>query len=290
MKLKPYDPDSELNIHLGGKAKVSRTASLNQGWSGSHTAQRLVPCPTLYSQQSIVVVEFVKAGSMQSGRATKLTEHTRYLQKEQQKNMGQGTVLEAGEEQGQNKSAQPRAELFNAEHDKIRSHMDMAEERSRLGPSETERKEALKKEMDRTPEVQWTRERHHFRFVVSPDNSHKIDMRTHVRSLMKEIERDQGTKLQWYAVIHRDTEHVHAHVVLRGRRDDGHNLFLDRAYIKEGIRHRSQDLATKELGLRRRDKDVIEQEQLMEKRQRDPLKEETRSREKLRDAGPEISR
>ncbi len=54
----------------------------------------------------------------------------------------------------------------------------------------------------------------------------------------------------WAAVNHYDTEHPHAHVVIRGVDRDGQELRLDRAYISNGLRWRAQELATQELGPR----------------------------------------
>ena len=50
------------------------------------------------------------------------------------------------------------------------------------------------------------------------------------------MEKDLGTRLEWVAVSHFNTEHPHTHVALRGVRDDGSVLDLPRDYIKSGIR------------------------------------------------------
>jgi len=47
-----------------------------------------------------------------------------------------------------------------------------------------------------------------------------------------------------------DTEHPHAHVVLRGVDRDGREVRLARAYISNGLRIRAQEIATEELGPR----------------------------------------
>ncbi|HEV3189557.1 MAG TPA: DUF3363 domain-containing protein, partial [Polyangiaceae bacterium] len=49
---------------------------------------------------------------------------------------------------------------------------------------------------------------------------------------------------------HYDTEHPHAHLIVRGVDRDGRELRLDRAYISNGLRSRAQELATEELGPR----------------------------------------
>jgi type IV secretory pathway VirD2 relaxase len=136
--------------------------------------------------------------------------------------------------------------------------------------------------------MKWAGDRHHFRLIVSPRNGRDMDMVQHVRDLMAEAGKDQGTKLDWRAVIHRDTEHVHAQIVIRGKRDDGRTLYLDRAYISQGLRHRSQELATKELGLRHRDREMVQAERVMEQERRLKLREVTKAQSKGHDLTPSI--
>jgi type IV secretory pathway VirD2 relaxase len=94
-------------------------------------------------------------------------------------------------------------------------------------------------------------DRHHFRFIVSPDDALEMtDLKTFTRDLMVQMEKDLGTKLDWVAVDHWNTEHPHVHVIVRGRADDGSDLVIARDYIKEGMRNRAQDLITQELGPR----------------------------------------
>lgn len=99
-------------------------------------------------------------------------------------------------------------------------------------------------------------DRHHFRFIVSPDDALEIaDLRTFTRDLVNHMEQDLGTRLDWVAVDHWNTEHPHIHLIVRGVRDDGENLVIARDYIKEGMRDRARDLITQELGPRT-DRDI----------------------------------
>jgi hypothetical protein len=67
-------------------------------------------------------------------------------------------------------------------------------------------------------------DRHHFRFIVSPDDAEQLsDLKGFTRDLMAQAERDLGTKLGWFAVDHWNTEHPHIHVIVRGVGDDGHS-------------------------------------------------------------------
>ena len=70
------------------------------------------------------------------------------------------------------------------------------------------------------------------------------------RDLAGQMEMDLGTRLDWVAVDHWNTEHPHIHLIVRGVRDDGQDLVIARAYIKEGMRDRARDLITQELGPR----------------------------------------
>ncbi|MGL4442581.1 MAG: relaxase/mobilization nuclease domain-containing protein, partial [Alsobacter sp.] len=94
-------------------------------------------------------------------------------------------------------------------------------------------------------------DRHHFRFIVSPDDAVEMsDLKTFARDLVGQMEKDLGTKLEWVAVDHWNTEHPHVHLIVRGVREDGENLVISRDYIKEGMRDRARDLITQELGPR----------------------------------------
>ena len=93
-------------------------------------------------------------------------------------------------------------------------------------------------------------ERHQFRFIVSPEDAGELDLTVYVRRLMTRIEHDLGRKIEWAAVNHYDTDHPHAHVVVRGVDRDGHELRFERGYISSGIRWSAQELATQELGPR----------------------------------------
>lgn len=94
-------------------------------------------------------------------------------------------------------------------------------------------------------------DRHHFRFIVSPDDAVEMaHLKTFARDLVGQMEKDLGTKLDWVAVDHWNTEHPHVHLIVRGVREDGENLVISRDYIKEGMRDRARDLITQELGPR----------------------------------------
>jgi type IV secretory pathway VirD2 relaxase len=94
-------------------------------------------------------------------------------------------------------------------------------------------------------------DRHHFRFIVSPEDAAEMaDLRAFARELMADAERDLGTKLDWIAVDHWNTDNPHIHVLVRGRADDGGDLVISRDYISRGFRARAEERVTLELGPR----------------------------------------
>lgn len=94
-------------------------------------------------------------------------------------------------------------------------------------------------------------DRHQFRFIVSAeDGAEYPDLKPYIRRLMTQVEQDLGTKLDWVAVDHFNTERPHTHVVLRGMDDRGDNLIIAREYISHGLRERASELVTLDLGPR----------------------------------------
>lgn len=92
-------------------------------------------------------------------------------------------------------------------------------------------------------------DRHQFRFIVSPEDAGELgDLKGFTRDLMGRMEADLGTKLDWIAVDHHDTDNPHTHVVLRGVDDRGADLVIARDYIGHGFRLRACELATEWLG------------------------------------------
>jgi len=94
-------------------------------------------------------------------------------------------------------------------------------------------------------------DRHHFRFSVSPEDAAQMaDVRAFTRELMKDAERDLGTKLEWVAIDHWNTDNPHIHILVRGRADDGRDLVISRDYTSQGFRQRAAERVAIELGLR----------------------------------------
>ena len=67
-----------------------------------------------------------------------------------------------------------------------------------------------------------------FKIIVSPEFGDRLNLQQHTRELMKRIERDLGTQLEWVAAVHHNTEHPHVHIAVRGIDDKGMPLRLPR--------------------------------------------------------------
>jgi type IV secretory pathway VirD2 relaxase len=92
-------------------------------------------------------------------------------------------------------------------------------------------------------------DRHQFRFIVAPeDGADMSDLKGFTRDLMAQMERDLGTRLDWVAVDHFNTDNPHTHIVVRGADAAGRDLVISPDYISRGMRARASELVTLELG------------------------------------------
>lgn len=86
--------------------------------------------------------------------------------------------------------------------------------------------------------------------IISPEDAARIDLQQHARDLIAGMEQDLGTRLEWVAIDHHNTDDAHIHLLIRGVRQDGQVLTLDRDYVRRGIRELSQELIERKLGPR----------------------------------------
>ncbi|SHJ41752.1 Type IV secretory pathway, VirD2 components (relaxase) [Roseomonas rosea] len=92
-------------------------------------------------------------------------------------------------------------------------------------------------------------DRHHFRFIISPEDAGEMtDLRAFTRDLARQMEADLGTRLDWVAVDHWNTDNPHVHLLVRGVDAQGADLVISRDYISRGLRSRAEDLVSIELG------------------------------------------
>lgn len=106
---------------------------------------------------------------------------------------------------------------------------------------------------DRADDVAFTErckdDRHHFRFIVSPEDAADLtDIRAFTRDLASQMQSDLGTRLDWVAVDHWNTDNPHVHLIVRGVDETGADLVISRDYISRGLRSRAEDLVSIELG------------------------------------------
>ncbi|MBL8657606.1 MAG: DUF3363 domain-containing protein [Altererythrobacter sp.] len=92
-------------------------------------------------------------------------------------------------------------------------------------------------------------DRHHFRIIVSPEDAAELtDLREYTRDLVRQMETDLGTRLDWVAVDHWNTDNPHVHLLVRGVTDTGADLVMARDYISHNLRSNAEELAQAELG------------------------------------------
>jgi hypothetical protein len=89
-----------------------------------------------------------------------------------------------------------------------------------------------------------------WKFIVSPEFGDGIDLQRLTRDLMVRLDEDIGGSLEWVAVVHRNTEHPHVHVALRGLSAGGKAVRMSHEYVKQGVREIAEDLCTRQLGFR----------------------------------------
>jgi hypothetical protein len=88
-----------------------------------------------------------------------------------------------------------------------------------------------------------------FKVILSPEDSNVNFQRT-ASEMVARIERYTGTPVEWGGVVHRNTDHPHAHIVVRGRLRSGEPLQLPPDLIRRGLRETVQSSLTRQLGPR----------------------------------------
>jgi type IV secretory pathway VirD2 relaxase len=119
---------------------------------------------------------------------------------------------------------------------------------------------AIVREWERGDEIMWS-------LIISPEDADRIDLRQHVQDLVAGMERDLGTRLEWVAIDHHNTDDEHVHLLIRGMRDDGRPLTLDRDYVGRAIRKLSEELIERELGPRLEHEVLLARGQVIEREQ-----------------------
>ncbi len=89
-----------------------------------------------------------------------------------------------------------------------------------------------------------------WKLIISPEFGERADLERLTRDVMLRVQEDVGTSLEWVATVHRNTEHPHVHIAMRGVAADGKTLRLSRDYVKRGVRGIAEELCTRQMGFR----------------------------------------
>src|SRR6202034_2021582 len=88
-----------------------------------------------------------------------------------------------------------------------------------------------------------------FKIIISPEDSDVNFQRT-ASDVIVRIEQHTGAPVEWAGVVHRNTDHPHAHLILRGKLPSGEALQLPPMLIRRGLREAVQASVTQQLGPR----------------------------------------
>ena len=106
------------------------------------------------------------------------------------------------------------------------------------------------KDINDTLNNEYPSEERFFKIILSPENGDKLDMEQYTKDFVKGLEASEGREFKWAASIHYDTEHPHAHILIRGVDEQGQDVSFGRDTISQGMRGQASRLATMELGNR----------------------------------------
>jgi type IV secretory pathway VirD2 relaxase len=97
-----------------------------------------------------------------------------------------------------------------------------------------------------------------FKIIVSPEDGARADFERTASDMMTALEAELGSKLQWAGVVHRNTAHPHAHLIVRGITHHGTDFTIPRSVVKNRLREAVEGSLTRQLGFRTLD-DVREE-------------------------------
>ena len=89
-----------------------------------------------------------------------------------------------------------------------------------------------------------------FKIILSPEDGDAVDFKAASRDMIRALEQRTGESLEWAGIVHRNTEHPHAHIIVRGRSLSGAPLFIQPRVIREVLRDEVQRSLTRQLGPR----------------------------------------
>jgi hypothetical protein len=215
-----------------GKASGSK---LRQPSIRAHFAPGSKSRPRPVSATSRRVVVKVRYAANAGGKVAALKAHVAYLSREA-----------AGRAQAAVTAAEP-----TPAHDPTRA-IDYLSREGEVGAPTYEFYDRSSSTVDAKAVTQgWAGDPRHFRMIVSAEGGEALgDLKPFIREVMAGLESKLGTRLEWLAVNHHDTDNPHTHVLIRGRRPDGQELFIPSRLISSGIREHAQEIVTRVLGPR----------------------------------------
>ncbi len=88
-----------------------------------------------------------------------------------------------------------------------------------------------------------------FKIILSPEDAN-VDFQQTTADMVARIEQHTGAPVEWGGVVHRNTDHPHAHIIVRGRLASGEPSKLPPDLIRRGLREAVQSSLTRQFGPR----------------------------------------
>jgi hypothetical protein len=222
-------------ISIAGRSSLSSTGRIAQTGLRAHFAKgaKGETKPTFAGQRRVVVkARYVVHGA---GRAAPLQAHVSYLARE-----------------AKTERAQPQPAIEKADAGDLGKSVDYLGREGRTAAGEFSFYDQRGVDLDaHALTAGWVEDARHFRLIVSPEDGAALgDLKPFIREVMGNLEARLGTRLEWVAVDHHDTDNPHTHVLIRGRRSDGQDLFIPSKLISSSIREHAQEVVTRVLGPR----------------------------------------
>jgi hypothetical protein len=89
-----------------------------------------------------------------------------------------------------------------------------------------------------------------FKIIISPEDGKQADFAKTCTDLVDELEKQTGTRIEWAGIVHRNTDHPHAHLIVRGRTEAAAPLRIPPAVVRQHLRGAVQRSLTRHLGFR----------------------------------------
>src|ERR1700761_5114320 len=99
-----------------------------------------------------------------------------------------------------------------------------------------------------------------FKIIISPEDP-TVNFERTACDMIARIEQHTGAPVEWAGVVHRNTDHPHAHLIVRGKLPSGEALKLPPMLIRKSLREAAQASLTRQLGPRTME-DIQRQKQI----------------------------